>query len=91
MRFGPNYHNARQMQTKLLQAVCDEKTSARDRAQCAKAWTEVERLKREMRGIPPLAAAKLSELGAGMKRAKPAALKEPVELEPEEVSEAAEV
>ena len=50
----------------------------------------MERLKREMRGIPPLAAVKVSELGAGMKRAKPAALREPVELEPEEVFEVGE-
>ena len=81
MRFGPNYHNARQMQTKLFQVVCDEKTSARDAAQCARTWIDLERLKREIRGIPPLAAAKLNELGAGMKRARPAALREPVEIE----------
>ena len=90
MRYGPTYYEAKALQTSLLQAIHDEKTPARDRAQCAKAWTEVERLKREMRGIPPLAAVKVSELGAGMKRAKPAALREPVELEPEEVFEVGE-
>ena len=89
MRYGPTYYDAKALQTSLLQAIHDETTSARDRAQCTRTWIDLERLKREMRGIPPLAAAKLTELGAGMKRAKPAALKEPVELEPEEVCEAA--
>lgn len=37
-----------------------------------------------MLGIPPLAATKLNELAANMKRAKPAELNEPVEVEPEE-------
>jgi len=80
MRYGPDYYNARQMQTKLLQAVCDEKTSPRDLAQCTKAWTELERLKREIRGIPPLAAAKVQDLLEHMKKAKPVREIEPMEI-----------
>jgi len=73
MRFGPAYYNARQLQTVLFETVCDEKTPARDVAQCTRAWIDLERLKREMRGIPPLAPAKLHELlAATMKRARPA-------------------
>ena len=79
MRFGPDYYNAKQMQTALFKTVCDEKTPAREVAQCTRAWIDLERLKREMRGIPPLAGAKLGELSATMKRARPAALVEPVE------------
>ena len=80
MRYGPTYYDAKALQTSILQAIHDEKTSARDLAQCAKAWIDLERLKREMRGIPPLAAAKVGELLAKMKRARPAELDEPVEV-----------
>jgi len=62
MRYGPDYHNAKQMQTALFKAVCDEKTPARDVVQCTRAWIELERFKREVRGIPPLAAASLKEM-----------------------------
>jgi hypothetical protein len=87
MRFGPAYHDARQMQTKLFQVVCDDETSARDAAQCSRSWIELERLKREMRGIPPLAAAKLTELLDHMKKAKPAGHDEPVELAAEVIGD----
>lgn len=80
MRYGPTYYDANALQTSLLQAIHDEKTSARDVAHCTRSWIELERLKREMRGIPPLAPAKLNELAARIKRAKPAALTEPVEI-----------
>ena len=80
MRYGPTYYDAKALQTSILQAVRDEKTSARDLAQCTKAWIELERLKREMRGIPPLAAAKLGDMLDKMKRTKPAELDEPVEV-----------
>ena len=72
MRFGPAYYDARQLQTVLFKTVCDEKTPARDVVQCTRGWIELERLKREMRGIPPLAPAKLKELFDHMKRARPA-------------------
>ena len=91
MRYGPTYYDAKALQTQILQAVRDEKPSARELAQLVRSWIDLERFKREMRGIPPLAAAKVGELLANMKRARPAALKEPVELEPEEVGDAAEV
>jgi hypothetical protein len=81
MRFGPAYHDARQMQAALFKTVRDGNTSARDVALCTRAWTDLERLKREIRGIPPLAPAKLNELLDHMKRARPAALSEPVEIE----------
>jgi hypothetical protein len=83
MRFGPDYFNARQMQTKLLQVVCDGKVPPRDAALCARAWIDLERLKREIRGIPPLAPASVKELNGlldNMKRAKRAAAFEPREL-----------
>jgi len=71
MRFGPAYYNAGQLQTVLFKTVCDEKTPARDVAQCTRVWIDLERLKREIRGIPPLASAKLHELlAANMKHAK---------------------
>ena len=84
MRYSPAYYNAGQMQTQLLQAVCDGGTSARDRAQCARAWIDLERLRREIRGIPPLAVASIKELEEsklGLKRAR-AALAAPIELAP---------
>ena len=62
MRFGPDYHNAKQMQTALMKKVCDEKAPVRDVVQCVRAWRELEQLKREIRGIPPLAPATLKEL-----------------------------
>ncbi len=62
MRFGPDYHNAKQMQTAIVKAVCDGNTPARDLVQLTRAWTDLERLKREIRGIPPLAAATLKEI-----------------------------
>ncbi len=62
MRFGPAYHEAKQMQDILFAVVCDEKTPAKDAVGCVKAWINLEKLKREIRGIPPLAPAKLSEL-----------------------------
>ncbi|MEI8290943.1 MAG: hypothetical protein WCH99_15875 [Verrucomicrobiota bacterium] len=80
MRFGPDYYAAKQMQTVLSKAVCDGTTSPRDAALCTRSWIELERLKREMRGIPPLAAAKVGELLANLKRAKPAEIDEPVEV-----------
>lgn len=62
MRFGHDYHHAKQMQTALLKQVCDEKTPAKDVVQLTRSWIDLERLKREIRGIPPLAAATLKEL-----------------------------
>lgn len=62
MRYGHDYHNARQMQVALVRAVCDEKTPARDVVQLTRSWIDLERLKREIRGIPPLAAASLKEI-----------------------------
>ena len=85
MRYGPTYYDAKALQTSLLKAINHEQTSARDLAQCTKAWIDLERLKREMRGIPPLAAAKVSEVLTKMKRAKAAELDEPVEIGFEEV------
>ena len=81
MRFGPDYYNARQLQTKLFQVVCDTSTPSRDVAQCTRAWIELERLKREMRGIPPLAAAKLNELLGHAKKVKSVREFEPREIE----------
>jgi len=80
MRFGPAYHDARQMQTALFKAVCNEMTTSRDVAQCTRAWIELERLKREIRVIPPLAATKPHELLDHMKKAKPAGEFEPTEI-----------
>ena len=80
MRYGPDYYAARQMQTVLSKAVCDGNTSPRDAALCTRSWIELERLKREMRGIPPLAAAKVGDMLDKMKRAKSAELDEPVEV-----------
>ena len=88
MRFGPAYYDAGKLQTALFETACDVMTTPLDKARCARSWMELERLKREMRGIPPLAAAKASELLTRLKRARPAALAEPVEIEPEEVGEA---
>ena len=90
MRFGPAYYDARQMQAVLVKTVCEGKTSARDIAQCVGAWINLEKLKREMRGIPPLAAAKLKELKELFdreKRARRASLDVPTELHPTETYE----
>ncbi len=62
IRDFPDYYNARKMQAILCKVVCDEKTPARDAAQCTRAWIELERLKREIRGLPPLAAASLADI-----------------------------
>lgn len=62
MRYGPDYSNARLMQAALVRAVCDEKTPPRDVVQLTRSWIDLERIKREIRGIPPLAAATLKEL-----------------------------
>jgi hypothetical protein len=80
MRFGPAYHDARQMQTALFNMVCEEKTSARDVAQCTRAWIDLEKLKREIRGIPPLAPAKLREL-LDLKQPKRVAITDAIETE----------
>ena len=88
MRFGPAYYDARQMQAALFKTVCDGNTSARDAAQCTKAWIDLERLKREMRGIPPLAAAKLKELYEHMQRIKEEAHAKWMEIGPTEIEEA---
>jgi hypothetical protein len=80
MRFGPAYYDARKLQDALFETACDANTAPRDLAQCVRSWIEIERLKREMRGIPPLAATKASELLARVNRARPAAIGEPVEI-----------
>ena len=74
MRFGPAYHDARQLQGFLSEIIYTETTPAADVAQCARAWIELEKLKPEIRGIPPLAPAKLNELSIHMKRARPPVL-----------------
>jgi hypothetical protein len=58
------------MQDILFGRVCDPETPARDVARCIGAWIDLEKLKREIRGIPPLAAAKLKELFDHMQRVK---------------------
>jgi hypothetical protein len=83
MRFGPAYYNAGKLQEALFERVCDRTSPAREIAQCARSWIELERLKREMRGIPPLAAAKVTETLARMKRSKPMLSLEPVEIDAE--------
>jgi len=80
MRYGPTYYDAKALQTALLQMIQDEKTSARDIAPCTRTWMELERLKREMRGIPPLAAARVNELVAKLKQARPTLLAQAVEI-----------
>jgi hypothetical protein len=70
MRYSPAYYNAVKLQDSLNQRACDENTPAQSIAQCARAWIDLERLKREIRGIPPLAPAKAKELFDHMKRTK---------------------
>ena len=82
MRYSPSYYNASQMQTQLLQRVHDGKTSARDLAQLVRTWIDLEKFKREIRGIPPLAPASLKEIkefAENLKRTR-RALVEPVEV-----------
>lgn len=86
MRFGHDYHNAKQMQTVVLKHVCDEKTPARDVVQLTRSWIDLERLKREIRGIPPLAAASLKEI-ADYKQA----LAKQISAGPAEITELDEV
>ena len=62
MRYGPAYYNAGQLQTVLATIVHAKETPARDVAQCTRAWVELEKLKREMRGIPPLKPMSLNDL-----------------------------
>ena len=84
MRYSPAYYDAGAVQTTVFKKVFDEKTSPREVVQCAETWMKLERFRREMRGIPPLATASLKEVKAlldSMKRARPAALYEPVEVE----------
>ena len=89
MRYGPTHYNAKQLQVILAETICDETASARDKAQSVRVWIELEHLKRLIRGIPPLAPVTLSELlVVKMKRARPAALGELVEVEVEEVGDA---
>ena len=70
MRFGPAYYDARRLQVVLIEKVRDRSASVRDVALCVGAWINLEKLKREIRGIPPLAAAKLKELCDHMERVK---------------------
>lgn len=81
MRYGPTHYNAKQLQVVLAETICDETASARDKAQSVRVWIELEHLKREMRGIPPLAPVTLKDLlAAKTKRARTAVLAEPEEL-----------
>ena len=86
MRFGPAYYEAKQMQTVLFAIACKEKTPAREAVQCTRAWVELERFKREMRGIPPLAPHSLNEMPMKRLRGRVTALAEPepIEQEPKE-------
>jgi hypothetical protein len=62
MRFGATYNKLKQMQDVLLRIICDEKTPARDMVRCVTAFISLEKFKREIRGIPPLAPASVKEL-----------------------------
>lgn len=80
MRFGHAYYDARKVQAVLAKTISNEETPARDVVRCTDAWISLERLKREIRGIPPLERAKLHELTGHMKRTRRAANYEPVEI-----------
>jgi hypothetical protein len=69
MRYGPKYSQAGQIQDALYKAACDESNPARDRAQCAKEWRELEFAKREWRGLPRLTAHSLKDLMDAKQRA----------------------
>jgi hypothetical protein len=70
MRYSPAFYDAGKLQRACYQRACDEKASANNLTQCVRAWIDLERLKREIRGIPPLSPAKLTELFDHMKRTK---------------------
>ena len=83
---GP-YRTANELQKQLADTVSMSGTSAFDKAACTRGWIELERLKREMRGIPMLAAHKLKEVLDGrVQRLKSAAAtrNEPAFTDPDE-------
>jgi len=61
-RYGTPYRECIELQKALKINALDEKTEARDRVSCVKAWAELEYLKRELRGIPRLASSSLKEI-----------------------------
>lgn len=79
---GTQHQTACEWQGLLLTTANDCKTEARDKALLAREWINMERLKRELRGIPPLASHKLSELLRSAK-ADAAPRATPLELESE--------
>ena len=56
------YRDACAIQKLLFARLKLTATKAFDMAQCVRGWIELERLKREMRGLPPLAPHKLDEI-----------------------------
>jgi len=67
MKRGAAYRDASQMQAALVQKIGDSATSGLEAARSVRAWIQLERFKREMRGIPALAPHSLQEI-AGAKR-----------------------
>jgi hypothetical protein len=60
--YGAQHQTACELQTILVTRCKDGKTAGKDVSLLARVWVELERMKREMRGIPPLSGHKLNEL-----------------------------
>ena len=83
---GTQHQVACDLQNVLIARCKDDKTDAKAVSLLARVWIELEKLKREIRGIPPLAPHKLSELLRDA-RTTPRSLASPTEAdaEPEQV------
>lgn len=83
MRRSTGYYDLAKIQGIAVQRIQDPETTSADVARLMLSVEKIERLKREIRGIPPLAPVALRELP--MKRArKGLPAPEPIEIEPEE-------
>jgi hypothetical protein len=70
------------MQKALILEVTDKSVAAKEKALCARAWIDLERMKREIRGVPPLAPHKAHELMRRQKRIP----SQTIDIEPSEDS-----
>ena len=76
------------MQAALVEKVIDKATPSMDVAQLARTWMDLERFKREVRGVPALAPATLRELADHRVALARRISSDPVEIIDEEPAEA---
>lgn len=82
---GSQHQTANDIQKLLIASIKDAATDGKDKAQLARAWEALERLKREMRGIPPLKASDLIGTLKRLPNAQRAASASPLEITAEPI------